>query len=554
MTKVTGTKQRNGTYHFNIPIPAKIQHLYPAKTSGKVKSVFDGTMKTSDPKDAERQVRAQKTIMDRQVADAKRKADQDRIAATLDPTDARLLAELGGIEGLLQAIKEQRSIAAITMAGIGADHSDHNQVEVEGEDDGSPTRIIGGGPDVLPATRADVLERDLDRKALEARIDHLTAETRRLKAIAGQLGEDVPPPPVGIDEGVMGIQELADAFMEAHNYTVQNRESVQNTIRRWLELHGDMPIEKWTRAHINRFDTVLRSLPSSGRHDVRSLSILDAVAKGRADKLDTISYKTRKRYSDHMKALSGYAVASAGLLPADPFSKYAPAREKVKYSKAKLSDVVAYTPTQVGMILDHCAKFDKQTLDFWLPMIAAYTGARREEIGQLTVDNVRVVGNMHVIDISDLDPDQTIKNKHSLRSIPLPKPILEAGFIDYVQGRKASGAKYLFQRNHTDNITKKKVLIQVAPDKRGRFTESYGRNFPRTVRSKLGLTEPGMKFHSLRHSWTDAARRAKIDKETRRLIAGRLDGEDVVEAGYGGDDLLATKLEALEAIAQHVRD
>ncbi|WP_372993447.1 hypothetical protein, partial [Sulfitobacter sp.] len=61
--------------------------------------------------------------------------------------------------------------------------------------------------------------------------------------------------------------------------------------------------------------------------------------------------------------------------------------------------------------------FDHQSMDFWLPLIAAYTGARREEIGQLTVDNIRVVGNMHVMDITDLDPDQKIKNKHSLRSI-----------------------------------------------------------------------------------------------------------------------------------------
>ena len=253
--------------------------------------------------------------------------------------------------------------------------------------------------------------------------------------------------------------------------------------------------------------------------------------------------------------MSKYAVARAGLLQSDPFAGYEPVGEKVKHSKAKQSDVIPYTPEQVGMILDHCAKtFDRQTMDYWLPLFAAYTGARREEIGQLTVNDVRLVGNSYVLDITDLDEAQKIKNRHSLRTIPIPSPILSAGFIEYWQARKAAGARYLFQRTYTDNLTKKKSLVEVAPDKRGRFTEVYGRNFPRTVREKLGLTEKGMTFHSMRHSWTDAARRAKIDKETRRLIAGRLDGEDVVEAGYGGDDLLATKLEALEEIAKHVRD
>jgi len=555
MEKVAGTKQRNGIYHFNIPIPTKLQHLYPSKTPEKFKSIFDGTMKTTDARTAKDKVEDQRAIFRQELRAVERKEEQDRIAATLDPADAGLLAELGGIQGLLRAIKEQRTVAAFTKAGIGVEFRDDDHVEVEGGYDTPPTRVSGGGPDLLPETPGERLQRDLDRAEGGARIDHLTAETRRLKALAGALGEEVPPPPEGIDEGVTGIRELSESFMVAHNYTAQNRESVQNTVRRWVELHGDLPIEKWTRAHLHKFDETLRGLPSSGRRDVRSLSILEAVKKGRAEGLDPIGYKTRKRYSDHLKAMSKYAVARAGLLQSDPFAGYEPVGEKVKHSKAKQSDVIPYTPEQVGMILDHCAKtFDRQTMDYWLPLFAAYTGARREEIGQLTVNDVRLVGNSYVLDITDLDEAQKIKNRHSLRTIPIPSPILSAGFIEYWQARKAAGARYLFQRTYTDNLTKKKSLVEVAPDKRGRFTEVYGRNFPRTVREKLGLTEKGMTFHSMRHSWTDAARRAKIDKETRRLIAGRLDGEDVVEAGYGGDDLLATKLEALEEIAKHVRD
>jgi len=552
MTKVAGTKKRNGTYHYNIPIPTKIQHLYPAKTPGKFKAVFDGTIKTTDAQAAKDKVEDQRAIFRQQLRAVERKEEQDRIAEALDPADAALLSELGGIQGLLRQIKEQRAVAAFTLAGIGAEHPDRDQIELEGGHDTPPTRVSGGEPDAPSVGR---LERDLNRREAEARVDHLTAETRRLKAVAGALGEEVPRPPDGLDEGVTGIRELSEGFMDAHNYTAQNRESVQNTIRRWVELHGDLPIEKWTRAHLHRFDEVLRGLPSSGRRDVRSLSVLDAVAKGRAEGLEAISYKTRKRYSDHLKAMTKYAVARAGLLQSDPFAGYEPVGEKVKHSKAKQSDVIPYTPAQVGMILDHCAKtFDQQSMDYWLPMIAAYTGARREEIGQLTVHDVRLVGNIYVMDITDLGEDQKIKNKHSLRTIPIPSSILTAGFIDYWQARKDAGARYLFQRSFTDNLTKKKSLVEVAPDRRGRFTEVYGKNFPRTVRKKLGLTEDGMTFHSLRHSWTDAARRAKIDKETRRLIAGRLDGEDVVEAGYGGDDLLATKLEALEEIAKHVRN
>jgi hypothetical protein len=60
----------------------------------------------------------------------------------------------------------------------------------------------------------------------------------------------------------------------------------------------------------------------------------------------------------------------------------------------------------------------------------------------------------------------------------------------------------------------------------------------------------------MRHSWTDAARRAKIDPEIRRLIAGRLDDVDVksnaVESAYGGADLLQEKLDAMIAVTPYL--
>lgn len=247
MTKVAGTKKRNGTYHFNIPIPSKIQNLYPSRTPGKFKLIFDGTMKTTDAQTAKDKVEDQRAIFRQQLRNLERKEEQERIAATLDPADAALLAELGGVHGLLRQIKEQRAVAAFTLAGTGAELADDNYIEVEGGHETPPTRVSGGEPDTPSVGR---LEQELGRREAHARIDHLTAETRRLTVVAGALGEDVPPPPDGIDEGITGIRELSEGFIDAHNYTMQNREAVANTVRRWVELHGDIPIEKWTRVLI----------------------------------------------------------------------------------------------------------------------------------------------------------------------------------------------------------------------------------------------------------------------------------------------------------------
>ena len=256
----------------------------------------------------------------------------------------------------------------------------------------------------------------------------------------------------------------------------------------------------------------------------------------------------------HLKNLTAYAVDTLGVTKADPFVGYKTDKPKERASDRKTAKRKPFNPEQVRQIIDFSrATFEKDTIDHWLPLLAAYTGARQEELGQLTVEDVVLIGNMHCIRITDLDPAQKVKNYHSLRTLPVPSVIAEAGFLDYVASRREAGGHMLWQESYSDK-RKRKRLQEVRADNRGRFMTNYGQRFARKVRKPLGLTEDGMTFHSLRHSWADAARRAKLDPEIRRMIAGRLEDADPTEAGYGGDDLLADKLEALEAVAGFVAE
>lgn len=533
LPKVAGTQVRGTTYHFNLPIPKPIQAEYPAFPAG----IMRGTLRSADPKEAERLVREQRAIFDRQVKESRRLADRDRILGTLRQEDRDLLAEIGGPDKLLGTIRSLRLQAAFTLAGAGGEQALAHE-----------ERTLAGLPP-MPAYQ-ERLATELEAQETRAALSAITSETRRLKHVAETLGEPVPAPPKGVDEGGTGIRALAERFANARSWTVQNRESLMLTVRRWIELHGDRPVTAWERQQIDQFDEILTRFPTTNGGDLRKLPIRKAVEKAAKDKLPLISTKVRARYSDHMRALSKYAVMS-GYISADPFAGYQPRRPKEKFSAQKKLDVRPYTPEQVRLITDHsAATYDADVMDHWMPLLAAFIGARREEIGQLTVGNVRLVGNIHVIDITDDDPDQKVKNKHSMRVVPIPSPVIAAGFLDYVERRRQAGGRFLF----LEDVEGRKVRrAEVEPDKRGRLTERYGHRFARKVRDALNLKEPGLVFHSLRHSWTDAARRAKIDPEIRRLIAGRLDDEDATEAGYGGDDLLSEKLEALEKVATFVR-
>ncbi|WP_375552972.1 site-specific integrase [Roseovarius mucosus] len=525
LDKVFGTQQRGQTYHFNLPIPPVIRDLYDNKAA------YRGTMKTSDPKEAEKKVRRQRTIFDEQVERRKRDADMKRLAELLTEDQRAALAAIGGAGQITAHVEGLRRAAAFLTAGIGAT-------------DAAPDEELGAAAE---------LEQRAQEAAGRAYRDSYVAEIRGAKRIAGSLNVELPDEIPGVDEGVIGLRDVADKFLNSKDYTAHNREKVLYTLRRWSEFHGDLPIEQIERAHIHQFDEALKQLPPA-MGDHRKLSIHDSIKRGKKEGKQPVGVKTRETYLLHLKALTAYAVDTLGAIKADPFAGYTTAKPKLRASERKTTKRKPYAPEQVRKIIDYSrTAFDRATVDYWLPFLAAYTGARLEELGQLTVDDITLIGNMHCIRITDLDPTQKVKNYHSLRTLPIPSVISNAGFLDYVEERRKAGGRMLFQESYSDK-RKRACLQEVRADKRGRFMTTYGQRFARKVREPLDLTGGGMTFHSLRHSWSDAARRAKIDPEIRRMIAGRLEDADPTEAAYGGDDLLADKLAALEAVAKFVAE
>jgi|GEM_PF-6863885 len=90
LPQVPGIQQRGTTYHFKLPIPKAIRDLYNGKPACR------GTMKTADPKEAEKQVRRQRTIFDEQVEKRKRDADLKRLAELLTEDQRAALDAIWG--------------------------------------------------------------------------------------------------------------------------------------------------------------------------------------------------------------------------------------------------------------------------------------------------------------------------------------------------------------------------------------------------------------------------------------------------------------------------
>jgi integrase len=122
-------------------------------------------------------------------------------------------------------------------------------------------------------------------------------------------------------------------------------------------------------------------------------------------------------------------------------------------------------------------KFNKPDF-YWVPLVALFTGARREELASLKAVNVSTVDGIPSIQIEDG------KNQNARRLVPIHPQLIELGFMDYAQHVQGLGAEYLFP-----------YLVD-GPNGRGK---NVGRHFSNWL-GELGINSPRKVFHSFRHT------------------------------------------------------
>lgn len=166
---------------------------------------------------------------------------------------------------------------------------------------------------------------------------------------------------------------------------------------------------------------------------------------------------------------------------------------------------------------------------YWMPLLALFMGARREEIGQLRVQDVKPVAyiddddkrqEVWCIDITDTPDDDAlpnqIKNEASNRLVPLHPKLIELGFIDYVNKLKDQKGR-VFPRLQPIGIGKK-------------LTDKVGQWFSRYKR-ECGIEDKSKVFHSFRHTWKTHAVDAGIPERVCRQFQGH-EGKDAADK-YG---------------------
>ena len=87
----------------------------------------------------------------------------------------------------------------------------------------------------------------------------------------------------------------------------------------------------------------------------------------------------------------------------------------------------------------------RKSYQFWIPIIALFTGMRQDEIAQLHLDDIRQDGEgVWLIDVNDKG-DKKVKTKSARRLIPIHAFIVnELKLPEYIEVLKGEGEKRLF--------------------------------------------------------------------------------------------------------------
>lgn len=350
-------------------------------------------------------------------------------------------------------------------------------------------------------------------------------------------GRYVAPPPVepraplSVEAARQAEQDVAsqlplskalEAWAEAKRLDDGDDRSTQKTIAefstviaRFVELHGDMPVASISRAICQAFRASLAKMPTSGK-GVRSLTAPQAIAKAEAEGLPLASPATVRKQLKALSTVLNFASQRLGLIPEDPVSASGLLRSLAKSARnaeTRTADEKGYTRRELALIFGSPLfrgewsppRADYGQALYWLPLLMAYTGGRREELAQALVADIRqdAEAGCWFIDICPGE-GKTLKTHSSRRKVPLHPDLIALGFIDYRNSLPADGR--LFPRLKFHRIDG--------------YSHAVGKTWEKYLREELRLESKASPSHGFRHAFKTLCRDVGIEAALTDWLAG----------------------------------
>ena len=196
------------------------------------------------------------------------------------------------------------------------------------------------------------------------------------------------------------------------------------------------------------------------------------------------------------------------------------------FSKQQLINLFESCDYQKGLF--------KRGSDFWIPLLALFTGARMGELLQLHTTDIHQQEDIWVIDIN-ADDERQVKTEAGIRLVPIHSQLIELGFLDYAKER-GKGGKHLFPEETRND--------------QGKY-HAYSTRFNRW-KEQLGVVKAEnqrLDFHSFRHTVRTALTNASVPESLIDDIIGhKTQGASIGKKVYTHTQLIPQKKEAIEKL------
>ncbi|MCJ8139935.1 site-specific integrase [Falsirhodobacter halotolerans] len=220
----------------------------------------------------------------------------------------------------------------------------------------------------------------------------------------------------------------------------------------FMRVTGVADVRGIRKHHVARFRDVLQRMPKSWGKSPgdANATVEDMLAKARTLPKDRVGLapSTINRHLENLKHLLEHA-SDEGIHIDE---KVKPARLRLAEEKRERDKRSSFRRAELEALFQHtiwqgCKSharrnhFGTEIITdglYWVPILAAYTGARREELAALTVRDVQVEDGVHFLNLAEND-NRGLKNFSSVRRVPLHDRVLALGFMDHVQKARRRG-------------------------------------------------------------------------------------------------------------------
>ena len=314
--------------------------------------------------------------------------------------------------------------------------------------------------------------------------------------------------------------------------------SRQQAVEMFAQFIGvSQPTDSVTKDKCREFRDLLYDLPknASMRRVFAGMSISEIVQANKRHRFDTITASRVKHVISHLSVFFDW-LSAEGRIEGNYWQGLAPKVEiksRVPFSHEHLQTFFN-SPLFTGCANDGSpskvsAPGDVLIRDwrFWLPLIAAFSGARLGEIAQLELSDIKTIDGIECFEITNQGRDKSVKSHAAVRTVPIHSQLIKLGILGFAQKQHKAGETKLFP--------------ELARNTKGQFGEAS--KFYQRYLERLNL-KPDSEgkiptFHSFRHSVIDAFRRADLYEREVQPIVGH--EHKSVTRGYGREATYSVK-------------